>query len=79
MYEGQVADTTTLKTVFNSNLGYARLPFPVVPAEEPGMIRLNLDARFFYEDMPYGLCILKNIGQLVGVKTPHMDKQILWH
>lgn len=42
-------------------------------------VTLNLNARFFWEDVPYGLCILKDIAQLVGVKTPHMDKQIIFH
>lgn len=42
-------------------------------------VTLNLNARFFWEDMPFGCVILKNIGQLVGVPTPHIDKQILFH
>jgi len=42
-------------------------------------VTLNLQARFFWEDVPFGLCILKDIAQLVGVKTPHMDKQIIFH
>ena len=42
-------------------------------------VTLNLNARFFWEDVPYGLVILKDIAQLVGVKTPNMDKQIIFH
>lgn len=81
MYEGQVSDTSSLKRVFNTNIGYSRVPFPMVPIEGTNgeKVTLNLQARFFWEDVPFGLCILKDIAQLVGVKTPHMDKQIIFH
>jgi hypothetical protein len=81
MYDGQVSDTSSLKRVFNTNIGYSRVPFPMVPIEGTNgeKVTLNLNARFFWEDVPFGLVILKDIAQLVGVKTPHMDKQIIFH
>jgi len=81
MYEGQISDTSSLKRVFNTNIGYSRVPFPMVPVEGTNgeKVTLNLGARFFWEDVPFGLCILKDIGGLAGVKTPHMDKQIIFH
>ena len=81
MYDGQVSDPTSLKTVFNTNKGYSRVAFPMVPVdkENPDLVTLNLNARFFWEDVPYGLLILKNIGELCGIKTPNVDKQILFH
>ena len=52
----------------------------MIPADEKGeKVTLNLNARFFWEDVPFGLVILKDIGQLVGVKTPNIDKQIIFH
>lgn len=52
----------------------------MVPVDKTGeKVTLNLQARFFWEDVPFGLCILKDIGQLVGVKTPNIDKQIVFH
>jgi hypothetical protein len=76
-----VSDTSSLKRVFNTNIGYSRVPFPMVPVEGTNgeKVTLNLNARFFWEDVPFGLVILKDIAQLVGVKTPHMDKQIIFH
>jgi hypothetical protein len=75
MYDGQVSDTSSLKRVFNTNIGYSRVPFPMVPVDSTGeKVTLNLNARFFWEDVPYGLCILKDIGELVGVDTPHINK-----
>lgn len=81
MYDGQISDKSSLKRVFNTNIGYSRVPFPMVPVEGTGgeYVTLNLQARFFWEDVPFGLCILKDIAGLVGVKTPHMDKQIIFH
>ena len=88
MYAGQVSDSSSLKRIFNTNLGYSRVPFPMLPIEgqdlkklEPGevKVKLNFNARFFWEDMPYGLCILKDIGNIVGVKTPNIDRNIIFH
>jgi opine dehydrogenase len=52
----------------------------MVPVDKSGeKVTLNLNARFFWEDVPYGLVILKDIAGLVGVTTPHIDKQIIFH
>lgn len=52
----------------------------MVPVDKSGEnVTLNLNARFFWEDVPFGLCILKDIGQLVNVKTPNIDRMIIFH
>lgn len=81
MYEGQVSDSSTLQKVFSTNQGYKKVVFPMVPVDpaDQETVTLNLKARFFWEDMPFGCVILKNIGQLVGVETPNIDKQIAFH
>ena len=80
MYDGQISDTSSLKRIFNTNIGYSRVPFPMIPIDKTGeKVTLNLNARFFWEDVPFGLVILKDIGELVDVKTPNMDKQIIFH
>ena len=81
MYEGQISDTSNLKRVFNTNIGYSRVPFPMIPKDpaDPSKVTLNLNARFFWEDVPFGLVILKDIGRILGVPTPNMDKQIIFH
>jgi hypothetical protein len=80
MYYGQITDTSSLKRIFNTNLGYSRVPFPMIPIDKTGeKVTLNLNARFFYEDVPFGLVVLKDFGNLVGVKTPNMDKMIIFH
>lgn len=88
MYDGQISDKSSLKRIFNTNIGYSRVPFPMVPIEgqdlkntNPGevLVKLNLNARFFWEDLPYGLVILKDIGNIVGVQTPNITRNIIFH
>jgi hypothetical protein len=81
MYEGQITDKSSLKRIFNTNLGYSRVPFPMIPknASNPEQVTLNLQARFFWEDVPFGLVILKDIGRILEVPTPHITKQIIFH
>jgi len=88
MYDGQVGNPTNLKTVFNTNNGYKHVPFPMLPIEgqdlkdiAPGeeLVKLNLKARFFLEDIPYGLVILKDIGNIVDVDTPVITRNIIFH
>jgi len=82
MYEGSISDTSSLKRVFNTNVGYSRVVFPMIPADPSnpnGNVVLNKNARFFWEDVPFGLVILKDIGNILGVPTPNITKQIVWH
>lgn len=44
-----------------------------------GGVVLNTDARIFWEDVPYGLCILHDIANILGLTTPAVDKMIYWH
>jgi opine dehydrogenase len=57
-----VTDTSTLKSVFNTNDGYAKNIFPTIPNPDGEGVVLNTGCRFFAEDVPYGLCVLKAIG-----------------
>lgn len=43
------------------------------------LVKLNCNSRFFWEDLPYGLVILKDIGNIVGVPTPNITKNIVFH
>lgn len=76
-YDKDVTDRSSLKSIFNSNKGYFGVLTPVVDVE-PGKVMPNTNTRFFYEDIPFGLCILRNIGELVGIETPVFDRHIRW-
>lgn len=81
MYDGQISDKSSLKRIFNTNIGYSRVQFPMIPKDPavPDQVVLNKNARFFWEDVPFGLVILKDIGRILGVPTPNCTKQIVWH
>lgn len=38
----------------------------------------NFQSRYFLEDIPFGLVMLKGIGEITKVKTPTMDSIIQW-
>lgn len=78
-YKDSITDFSTLKSVFNTNDGYAKNVFPSVPAPNGDGIILNTKTRFFSEDIPYGLCILKNMGDILGVPMKNTEKIIRWH
>ena len=62
-------------------MGYSRVQFPMVAPDpkKPDRVVLNTNARFFWEDVPFGLVILKDVGRILGVPTPNCTKQIVWH
>mmetsp|Transcript_16782 Transcript_16782/g.19432 ORF Transcript_16782/g.19432 Transcript_16782/m.19432 type:complete len:177 (-) Transcript_16782:171-701(-) len=66
-YKDSIKDFSTLKSVFNTNDGYAKNVFPTVPHPDGKSVVLNTKSRFFSEDIPYGLVILKNMGDILGV------------
>ena len=33
MYDGQISDKSNLKRIFNTNVGYSRVPFPMIPVK----------------------------------------------
>jgi len=76
-YGESIKDKSTLKQVFRTNVGYSVLKFPTKQVE--GGVIPNIDGRLFWEDIPYGLCILKDIASMFGVRTPQTDLMIEWH
>ena len=63
--------------MFSTNSGYDILTFPLTKV--PGGVVPNVESRFFWEDIPYGLCILKNFGDIFGVPMPNTERIIRWH
>ena len=76
-YKEQVKDTTNLKTVFCTNAAYAGITTPM-DKKDNGKLIPALKSRVFYEDIPFGLLLLHNIGEILGIKTPTMDTCIFW-
>ncbi|KAL4510772.1 hypothetical protein ABPG72_004926 [Tetrahymena utriculariae] len=76
-YGKQVSDHTNMYTTFRTNQGYKTVRIPV--KEVQGGVIPNIDGRIFWEDVPYGLMILRQIADFVGVHTPNINRMIRWH
>eukprot|EP00357_Protocruzia_adherens_P017510 CAMPEP_0115006692 /NCGR_PEP_ID=MMETSP0216-20121206/20666_1 /TAXON_ID=223996 /ORGANISM="Protocruzia adherens, Strain Boccale" /LENGTH=431 /DNA_ID=CAMNT_0002373353 /DNA_START=13 /DNA_END=1308 /DNA_ORIENTATION=+ len=76
-YGSDVSDTSSLKQIFRTNLGYATVPVPV--QKVPGGVQPAVKSRLFWEDVPYGLCILRNMADMLDLQVPNVNKQIEWH
>lgn len=76
-YGKDVMDTSSLQKIFMTNKGYAGCKVPVKQVE--GGVIPNVECRFFIEDIPYGLCILRGLGDLLGIEVPSMNKFIEWY
>lgn len=56
-------------------------PFKTVKAhmlESNGGYKLDASIRYFTEDIPYGLMMIKAFAQYIGVSTPRIDDVIYW-
>ncbi|EQC33618.1 hypothetical protein SDRG_08723 [Saprolegnia diclina VS20] len=78
-YGDDVSDRSSLKAIFESNLGYQGCVTPLNEVS-PGQFHPAVGSRLFWEDIPYGLCILKNMAEMLGnFPTPRIDFMIRWH
>jgi len=76
-YGSDVKDKSTLKSIFNTNIGYKGCKTPVKQVE--GGVIPNAEHRVFVEDIPYGLCILRDLADKLDLKVPKCDFLIEWH
>ena len=70
----QITDFVNLKTAFCTNKAYDGLRHPM---KTPGYVP-DFSYRYIAEDVPFALVVMKGIAEIVGVKTPVMDKVIAW-
>ena len=75
-YGSAVRDSSNLRSTISSNLAYAGIRTPMNRVEN-GYIP-NYQSRFFLEDVPYGLVVLKGLAELAGVGTPTIDQVLTW-
>jgi hypothetical protein len=51
---------------------------PTLPAKDCVSRTLNTEGRFFTDDIPFGLLVVKWIGDKLGADTPFIDEVITW-
>lgn len=74
-YESPTPKDLTKK--FHSIPSFQPLLLPMIKKED-GFVP-DFSSRFYTEDIPYGVCILKALGLLVGVQTPIIDQVLMWY
>ncbi len=75
-YGAAVIDRTSLRSTIATNLAYAGIRTPMNQVED-GWVP-NYQSRFFLEDIPYGVVVLKGLAELAGVPTPMFDRILTW-
>lgn len=76
-YADQITDKTNLMTAMQTNKAYDGLLHPMKEVEN-GQFVPDFSYRYTAEDVPFGLVVMKGIGELAGVATPVMDEIITW-
>jgi hypothetical protein len=65
-----------------TNRAYATIRTPLKQVETKGDVKggfvPDVEHRFFQEDVPFGLVILRDIADIMKVKTPFIDEILLW-
>ena len=75
-YGDQVVDASSMLTVFRTNSAYAKIATPV--KEVNGGFVPDPTTRLFTDDVPFGLCILKDLALRLKIKTPGIDIVLSW-
>lgn len=71
------SNTPDILTSFKKSKQLGLIKTPTVEGQD-GVRVLDLDCRFFTDDIPHGLLIAKWIAEKLNVSTPHLDDVIVW-
>jgi hypothetical protein len=75
-YAEHITDASSLQAIIRGNRAYAGLRTPMRPVD--GGFLLDENSRFFWEDIPHGLVVLRGLADLAGVAVPTIDEVLLW-
>ena len=76
-YPNDIADKTNMYTALRTNAAYQGLKHPMKEIND-GKFVPDFQHRYLTEDIPYGLAVIRGIAEIAGVKTPNIDKVLLW-
>lgn len=76
-YADQITDKTNLMTAMQTNKAYDGLLHPMKEVDN-GQFVPDFNYRYMAEDVPFGLVVMKGIGELAEVATPLMNEIITW-
>ncbi|MGZ5026439.1 MAG: NAD/NADP octopine/nopaline dehydrogenase family protein [Methylobacter sp.] len=75
-YADDIADKSTLRSIIATNRAYAGIRAPMI--ETAGGYIPDFQCRFYLEDVPYGLVVIKGIAELAELPTPAIDRMLIW-
>lgn len=76
-YSQACPDTSNLQKALVTNSAYDGLCHPMKGTEDTGYTP-DFQFRYLSEDVPTGLCFSKGVADLLDVRTPTIDKVMLW-
>eukprot|EP00927_Polykrikos_kofoidii_P066254 TRINITY_DN61885_c0_g1_i1.p1 TRINITY_DN61885_c0_g1~~TRINITY_DN61885_c0_g1_i1.p1 ORF type:complete len:443 (+),score=52.38 TRINITY_DN61885_c0_g1_i1:71-1330(+) len=75
-YADQIGDSSTLQNAMKSNAAYENLTHPM-KRKGKGYIP-DFGHRYLTEEVPTGLCFMKGVAVLLNLKSPTIDRTLLW-
>ena len=75
-YESYTPKAMTEK--MHSILSFKKVQSPLIPMDN-GCYKIDFNSRYFVEDFPYGLFIIKGLADICDVVTPMIDEIIRWY
>ena len=76
-YSHNISDKSTLYKAIQTNAAYQKINHPVKTTED-GKFVPDFTHRYMTEDIPYGLVVIRGIAEIVGAKTPNIDRVLKW-
>jgi hypothetical protein len=73
-YSQSIGDSSSLASAFRTNRSYDGLMLPVTK-KSAGYVP-DYKSRYLTEDIPFGLLFSKSVAEMVGIRTPRIDKVI---
>ena len=74
-YESETASELTQK--IRSIPSFKGIYAPLIQTDSNDYM-IDVDARFFIEDFPFGLCIIRGFCEIFDVRSPVIDKVLMW-
>ena len=76
-YSHDISNKSTLHKAIQTNAAYQGIKHPVKTTED-GKFVPDFTHRYMTENVPYGLVVIRGIAEIVGVRTPNIDKVLTW-
>ncbi|MGI6329250.1 MAG: NAD/NADP octopine/nopaline dehydrogenase family protein [Bacilli bacterium] len=74
----EVDDDLSLTNKIKSIEAFKNIDAPFIKIDQ-NKYQIDWESRYFKEDFPYGLCIIKGYAILAKISTPTIDKIIKWY